>query len=183
MERVFGEKKYNYFEMTTSYRSTIEIIELANKVISKCQAFTPLLAQPVLRHGEAPELIVCKEEKEREEKIYETVSKAQQEGMVSICVITKDAGEGKKIYEYLKKKKIDLQWITKEEENYEGKIAVMPSYLAKGLEFDSVIIYDVSKARFPGNDLDIKLLYVMITRALHHITMLSLGEVSPLLIE
>lgn len=181
MKRVFGEKKYNYFEMTTSYRSTIEIIELANQVIKKCQGFEPLLAQPVLRHGETPQLLVCKEEKEREEKIYEKICEQQEKGMVSICVITKDAEEGKAIYEYLKKKGLPLQWITKEEESYEGKIAVMPSYLAKGLEFDSVMIYDVSKARFPGNNLDVKLLYVMITRALHHITMFSLGEATPLL--
>lgn len=181
MGRVFGDKKYNYFEMTTSYRSTIEIIDLANKVISQCKDFKPLLAQPVLRHGDEPSLVVCKDDAERAELIYQSICKMQEEGMVSICVITKDANEGKVVYETLKKRGIDLQWITKEEENYEGKIAVMPSYLAKGLEFDSVIIYDVSRERFPGNNLDIKLLYVMITRALHQIMMISLGEVTPLL--
>ena len=81
----------------------------------------------------------------------------------------------------LKKKGLKLQWISQEEEAYEGGLVVMPSYLAKGLEFDSVILYDVSKNRFKGNPLDIKLLYVMITRALHRVSMYSVGEATELL--
>ena len=181
MQRVFGDKKYNYFEMTTSYRSTIEIIALANKVISQCQDFEPLLAQPVLRHGDEPELIKCKDEAEKMEKIYARIKQDQEAGLVSICIITKDAEEGKKVYELLKKKGLKLQWISQEEEAYEGGLVVMPSYLAKGLEFDSVILYDVSKNRFKGNPLDIKLLYVMITRALHRVSMYSVGEATELL--
>lgn len=181
MKRVFEDKKYNYFEMTTSYRSTIEIIELANRVISKCQDFTPLLAQPVLRHGTKPEVIACKDEKERLDKIYSSIQCDQKEGMVSICVITKDAGEGKKVYETLRKKGLNLQWISQEEEAYEGGLVVMPSYLAKGLEFDSVLLYDVSEVRFQNTPLDVKLLYVMITRALHRIKMYHIGKATKLI--
>ncbi len=59
----------------------------------------------------------------------------------------------------------------------------MPSYLTKGLEFDAVLIYDVSAQRFSNNALDIKLLYVMITRALHELSMYTIGpsEVTSLL--
>lgn len=176
MERVFSEKKYNYFEMTTSYRSTIEIIDLANKVIQKCTSYTPLLAKPVFRHGERPECIICENEEAHIDKIAEDIRRFQSMGMVSICVITKDMAEGKNAYTALKKAGLMLQFIEKEEEQYLGQVVVMPSYLAKGLEFDAVLLYDVSASRFKENDLDIKLLYVMITRALHYLNLYALGE-------
>ena len=181
MERVFSEKKYNYFELTTSYRSTIEIIDLANKVIQKCTSYSPLLAKPVFRHGEKPECIICENEEAHIDKIAEDIRHFQSLGMVSICVITKDMAESKKAYTALKKVGLMLQFIEKEEEQYLGQVVVMPSYLAKGLEFDAVLLYDVSARRFKENDLDIKLLYVMITRALHYLNVYALGEPAEIL--
>ena len=50
--------------------------------------------------------------------------------------------------------------------NYNSNINILPSYLSKGLEFDSVII--VGKEKFQQDSiLDMKLLYVSMTRALH----------------
>ena len=50
--------------------------------------------------------------------------------------------------------------------NYNNNINILPSYLSKGLEFDAVII--VGKEKFnKNNKLDMKLLYVSMTRALH----------------
>jgi len=43
----------------------------------------------------------------------------------------------------------------------------MPSYLSKGLEFDGVILWDVSEENYNINPIDIKLLYIGITRGLH----------------
>ena len=56
-------------------------------------------------------------------------------------------------------------------------ILVLPVYLAKGLEFDSVIAYDVSQANLEGTD-EIGMLYTMATRAMHDLTMISNGQVS-----
>lgn len=181
MERVFSDKKYNYFEMTTSYRSTIEIIELANDVIQKCASYTPLLAKPVFRHGEKPKIIMSDNEASHISKIVEDIRHFQSLGMVSICIITKDMTEGIKAYKALKKAGVAVQFIEKEEERYLGQVVVMPSYLAKGLEFDAVLLFDVSTHRFKENDLDIKLLYVMITRALHYLNIHVLGTPMALL--
>lgn len=181
MERVFSKKKYNYFEMTTSYRSTIEIIELANHVIQKCNSYTPLLATPVFRHGEKPKLVISENETEHISKIAKDISYFQSLGMVSICIITKDMAEAEKAYKALEKIGIIVQFIEKEEDRYLGQVVVMPSYLAKGLEFDAVLLYDVSEYRFKENELDIKLLYVMITRALHYLNIYVLGTPGKLL--
>ena len=50
--------------------------------------------------------------------------------------------------------------------SYNSNISVLPSYLSKGLEFDAVII--VGENEFNKDSiLDLKLLYVSKTRALH----------------
>ena len=55
----------------------------------------------------------------------------------------------------------------------------MPIYLAKGLEFDAVIAYDISKENYPLSDLGI--LYTICSRAMHELTLITIGEPSPLL--
>lgn len=174
MDRVFEGKSYHYFEMTTSYRSTIEIIELANKILGANKDHPALLAQPVFRHGHSPELIHCISEMDRVNQIYNKIKVYEDQGLVSICVITKDLAEGEDLYRALRKKGLEIEWLQDEEEQYNGQVAVMPSYLTKGLEFDAVLLYDVSASKFKAKDLDIKLLYVMITRALHELSMYTI---------
>ena len=175
MDRVFEGKSYHYFEMTTSYRSTIEIIELANKVLGANKDHPVLLAHPVFRHGHSPELIHCISEMDRVNQIYNKIKVYEEQGLASICVITKDLAEGEDLYRALRKKGLEIEWLQDEEEQYNGQVAVMPSYLTKGLEFDAVLLYDVSASKFKAKDLDIKLLYVMITRALHELSMYTIG--------
>ena len=62
---------------------------------------------------------------------------------------------------------------------YEGGICTMPCYLAKGLEFDGVIITDASENKYNSNkSIDMKLLYVAMTRALHDLTILHDGKLT-----
>ncbi|MBQ3106615.1 MAG: AAA family ATPase, partial [Eggerthellaceae bacterium] len=60
---------------------------------------------------------------------------------------------------------------------------IVPLKLAKGLEFDRVIIPDASDRAFPANDLARRRLYTTISRATHEIVILAKGELSPLLQE
>ncbi len=175
MTRIFEGKNYQYFEMTTSYRSTIEIIELASRVLQVNKDHPVSLAQPVFRHGNKPELIRCINEMDRVNQIYNKIKDYQQQGLVSICVITKELAEGENLYHALTKRGLEIEWLQDEEEQYSGQVVVMPSYLTKGLEFDAVLLYDVSASKFSTKDLDIKLLYVMITRALHQLSMYTIG--------
>lgn len=183
MKRVFDDKRYNYYEMTTSYRSTIEIIELANEVIRACDEFTPLQAVPVLRHGPKPKLIECLNEEVKIFKILEDIEALKREGMVSICLLTKTKEQSERIYEHLQEKVEDLQLISDEYDKYNGKIVVMPSYLSKGLEFDAVLLYEIGVTQIDLSSLNIKLLYVMITRALHRLYLYYTDDVIPLISE
>jgi DNA helicase-2/ATP-dependent DNA helicase PcrA len=53
--------------------------------------------------------------------------------------------------------------------------------LAKGLEFDCVIISNANKEKYWNNSLDIKLLYVTITRAMSKLDVLYSGELTELI--
>ena len=57
----------------------------------------------------------------------------------------------------------------------------MPVYLSKGLEFDAVILTEADGDRYPDRELDAKLLYVALTRAMHELYVIHSGSVTPLL--
>ena len=73
----------------------------------------------------------------------------------------------------LKKEKIESEIIYKDQEKYNGGVCILTSYLSKGLEFDVVIIADADDSIYLSNNiLDMKLLYVAMTRALHKLELI-----------
>ena len=133
--------------LNKSYRTTIEIMNEANKLNQKLNLN---LATPVIRHGDKVEYT----NKSIEELIEELKEKYN-----TIAIITNTLEEAKELHKKLK----DYDLITPTDISYESKITILPSYLSKGLEFDAVIILNT----FKENILDLKLLYVSMTRALH----------------
>jgi DNA helicase-2/ATP-dependent DNA helicase PcrA len=67
-----------------------------------------------------------------------------------------------------KNKRIHVDIIGENDNAYRAGVMLIPSYISKGLEFDVVIIAN-HRERYLKNDLDIKLLYVAITRTLHRL--------------
>ncbi len=63
-------------------------------------------------------------------------------------------------------------------ERIQGNL-LMPSYLAKGLEFDAVILCDADAGNYTTKE-DGQILYVACTRALHRLVVLCEGELTPL---
>jgi len=62
---------------------------------------------------------------------------------------------------------IDINLISSNNLNYDSNINILLGYLSKGLEFDSVIIINPNNNYFTDDILDLKLLYISMTRALH----------------
>jgi DNA helicase-2/ATP-dependent DNA helicase PcrA len=157
----------NYIPLSQSYRSTIEIINVANTVLQKqLNCITP--ARPVLRHGKEPELIKYSEEKEFAEKLDEIVNSIKESGKKSIAVIGKTFKECKYIKAQLKKySKNDWELIKSTDKNFQLEKIIIPSYMTKGLEFDCSIVYNCDEDSYGDNELDKKILYVVLTRALH----------------
>ena len=58
---------------------------------------------------------------------------------------------------------------------------ILPASIAKGMEFDCVGICDASAENFPEDEFLCRVLYVMMTRPLHRLSIWHRGELTPLL--
>ena len=146
-------KNFEILKLNKSYRTTIEIMDEANKINELLNLDKAI---PVIRHGE--------EVRYTNEKVIDLISKLKKD-YKTVAIIAKTQEEANSLYEKLKDK-IEVNLINSNNLNYNNNINILPSYLSKGLEFDAVII--VGKEKFnKNNKLDMKLLYVSMTRALH----------------
>lgn len=150
------DKIYHNFEilkLNKSYRTTIEIMNEANKINELLHLDKAI---PVIRHGEDVEYFT---------DAVENIINKIKDKYNTIAIITKTQESANEVYQELKNS-IDLNLITSSNLNYDKRINVLPSYLSKGLEFDAVIL--LGEDDFDRNNiLDMKLLYVSKTRALH----------------
>lgn len=165
-DRIFNGKA-NILDLSKSYRTTMEIMEKGNDVIDKIRdRIHTRLAEPVIRRGE-PVTITKQEEKQLATTIANRINELVQNKRTNIAVITKTLQEAKDLYKKIIKQGIDATLISDKSKEYNGGVSIIPSYLVKGLEFDSVILSDAGKEKYDNNELDAKLLYVAITRAMH----------------
>lgn len=168
----------NYFTLQKSYRTTIEIMEVANKVLSKMDENLPLV-EPVVRHGNPPTFV--QNDEFNPSKIHEIYEAIRKNGHRSIALICKTSDEAAYFAETLIEENLDVELLTETSELGQSKLLVLPSHLAKGLEFDAVIVAAFS---FPYNDtpIDRKLLYVALTRAMHELYLVGPSEETFLLV-
>ncbi len=151
LKNVFNN--YEILKLNKSYRTTIEIMNEANKIN---ELLNLDLAIPVIRHGSKVEYT--------KESILNVLKSLSSE-YKSIAIITNTKKESEDIYNEIKNK-INVNLIDSFNMNFDNCINILPSYLSKGLEFDSVIITNINSYD-KNNILDMKLLYVSMTRALH----------------
>ncbi|MCL6452917.1 MAG: AAA family ATPase [Alicyclobacillus sp.] len=168
-----------FFRLDVSYRSTMEIIEFANEVIRPFEQFTQ--AVPVFRSGEPVAVVSCAAA-DRTTRMVEMVRDLV-DGADTVAVLTRTQAEAGPVHAALVAAGMPAHQITAGQERYEGGISVLPVYLAKGLEFDAVVLVDVDAAHYDRSPLSAKLLYVGCTRALHRLAVLTNDNPSPLLAE
>ncbi|KXL52154.1 helicase IV [Anaerotignum neopropionicum] len=173
LHNIFDANKSQYLKLEQSYRTTIEIMDLANEVIKKISNEELILAKPVVRHGEKPIIQQFDSKIEIIDSVEKKVQGLLGEGYQSVALIGKTPRECKEIFKELeKRKKIKTKLLEGKEDQYDHNIVVVPSYLAKGLEFDAVIIINIDDC-YKEEELDLKLLYVAMTRALHKLYVFS----------
>ena len=96
----------------------------------------------------------------------------------STAIITKTLADAQELMAELGDKSVTL--IQSENQRLAQGAIVVPSYLAKGLEFDAVIIWHADDTRY-GDDSQRRLLYTVASRAMHRLTLLSQGEMTTLI--
>ncbi len=152
-----------------SYRTTIEIMEVANQILAQMNEQLPLV-EPVVRHGNVPSFIQADQFDAL--KIKEIFEAIRQHGHRSIALICKTTAEAISMQHTLKDNKIASQLLTENESINQEMLLVVPSHLAKGLEFDAVIVA-AFETPFYDTIIDRKLLYVALTRAMHELYLIG----------
>ena len=157
--KIFDDVNPDIYNLNKSYRSTYEIMEYANKYLDEDRII------PIVRHGKPVEEIEFHNNEELSESIIESLKEFSNEGLESIAIITRDKEELEKVYNLISNK-VHLVKFDNEDVLYKGGNVIIPSYFAKGLEFDGVIIVDNGSLKDENEDL---IKYIMSTRALHRL--------------
>ena len=184
IEVEFPEDGATYLTLEKTYRTTKEIMDVANSVISKLPEKEKegiVLGEPVINTKDSIRIYNKENDNEIIKTISERINEYIENGYKSVAIIGKDMDECKKIKKELSKLNKNINLIQSKDSEYKAGVSIVPSYLAKGLEFDSVILYNVSDKKYLENSLDIKLLYVAITRAMSKLDIFYIKNKSKLL--
>ncbi|MBC2322518.1 UvrD-helicase domain-containing protein [Listeria booriae] len=159
-------------ELHKSYRSTRQIVDFTRHLLA-----VDLEIEPFERDGEKPSFVLCMDEQERDEKLRHTLAGLVGEEYGTIAVICKTAAESAAMYELLSPA-FDVQLATEHSYSYDSGIIVLPAYLAKGIEFDAVIIPDASAQNYEKT-FEQNLFYTACTRAMHELVLFAVGDKTP----
>lgn len=168
----------NIINFNKSYRTTAEIMNVADDV---AESIGLGRSELVVRHGEEVFVSEIEEERNIPEYIAKKIIEYKEKGYKTIAVISKTELLSNYINDDLATLGINIPNVSETDDlsDERFRICTISNQLAKGLEFDAVIINNANEKVYSvSNPLDMKLLYVAITRALHELDIVYTGEVS-----
>ncbi|MGB4438265.1 MAG: UvrD-helicase domain-containing protein [Sedimentibacter sp.] len=168
---IFNFKKSSKIFLNKSYRSSYEISKFSEKLLED-GTYTEYFK----RYEEEPKTIHCKNLNDLDNKIIQDIEKYKSQGFNSIAVICKNRKEASDLYFRLAGK-IDAKLIDYLKEQSLTGVIIVPVYLAKGLEFDAVMVYGTDNKNY-NTEYDKKLLYIACTRALHRLSLYYVGKIT-----
>jgi len=179
---VFGEGQAEYFELVTSYRNTMNIMNFAGRVSKRHPFPGQKPAKPVMRKGNEP---IVKQVWDSATEISSEIVRLKNEGCKTIAIIEKLPARATKLHKELSliNPELTINLIKENDIDYLGGIMVSPAHLVKGLEFDAVIMADISSSVWKDDALHARLMYVCLTRPLHHLVCFYTGEPTALINE
>ncbi|OXM85920.1 RNA polymerase recycling motor HelD [Paenibacillus rigui] len=178
LTRLYGPDQTELIRLTRSYRSTKEIVEFTRGMVPGGDAIIPFN-----RAGAKPEVMAGAGREWLHEAIASRIEALRSDGCESVAIICKTAGESVEAFAALQNRVAGLRLVTKDTQGFEQGVVVIPAYLAKGVEFDAVLIYDGSKRRY-SRESERKLFYTACTRAMHFLYVYSPDQdLSPFITE
>jgi DNA helicase-2/ATP-dependent DNA helicase PcrA len=176
MRRIFAatHEQVEYLELTTSYRSSPEITELFARLMPEEQRRS---LSSVRAAGVVPRLIEVPERDAYVATIAGLVDEAAAgEGLVAVVVDNPARAS------WLARQLGDRVRLLDARETLPTRgVVLMELRLAKGLEFDQVIIADAQEEVYPDTPLARHRLYTAISRAMHQVCLVAQGPMTPLL--
>lgn len=147
-----------YLELKKTYRSSPEIIEHTNKILGLNYV------SAIRKSNKIP--VLFRDDTDLKERMLKDI-KHLQKSSKSIAIITKTDEESEYIYDLLKPNVENLSLLNSNSVGFNKEMVVIPSYVAKGLEFDSVIIYTDKMNKYTEKEK--YLYYVACTRSQHQL--------------
>ncbi|MHB8127247.1 MAG: HelD family protein [Desulfitobacteriaceae bacterium] len=166
LTEILHKKKTLKLTLNKSYRSSYEITAFTQKLLDNNQgqdfvSFERHEAEPKVKYQATLELIDL--------AIVQDIGYYIEQGYQSIAVLCKSQKEAEEIHVRLKNS-ISIELFNTIEGEVDKGAIVIPVYMAKGLEFDVVIIYNASQNNY-ANSFDRQLLYIACTRAMHQLVL------------
>lgn len=162
-------------KLCKSYRSTYEITHFAQKIRPNADL------EPIARHGEEPQILQYKNEKEELSGIIDLISRYRKSAYKSLGIICKTESQAQVLADQLKGYAADIHFLSNQSAAFVQGIILTSAHMAKGLEFDEVIIPEVDDKNY-HSEIDRNMLYVAVTRAMHRLTLTYSGAKHSLLI-
>jgi DNA helicase II / ATP-dependent DNA helicase PcrA len=171
IDMLLNKRKSIQLYMNKSYRSSYEINAFVQRIYD--------LQQEIVgfdRMGTVPKIIRYDSKKSMDIELVEEIKDLKMKGYDTIAVICKNDKESRELNNLISNA-VDIKLVSLEAKEVEAEVIIIPAYLAKGLEFDAVIVYNVSKGNYI-KEIDRRLLYIACTRALHSLTLLYVKKPS-----
>ena len=171
---LFDPEKTDVVQLTKSYRSTKELTNFTKQILrqgEKIEAFNRKGPKPAVwgreNTGGAVDVLV-------------NVLQDNKAHQLTTAIITKDLASAKFVHQQLIDKGEKATLIATANQRLVKGTLVIPSYLAKGLEFDAVVMWGASKENYQRID-ETQLVYTITSRAMYKLDVIYTGEKSPLL--
>lgn len=155
-------------ELCRSYRSTIEITAFTQKILENKMLI------PIERHGDIPTMTVCQTPMEQLVKIRHLIAQFRQSEYASLGIVCKSQKQAIQLFEQLHGTDDNMVLLDFDSSEFQDGIVITSVYMAKGLEFDQVIVPDASHDLYT-TQLDRSLLYIACTRAMHKLDLTCCG--------
>lgn len=171
---LFDPEKTDVVQLTKSYRSTKELTNFTKQILrqgEKIEAFNRKGPKPVIWGRETDEEAVA---------VLSNVLRDNEKHKMTTAVIAKDLASAKFVHKMLADRGEKATLIATANQRLVDGTLIIPSYLAKGLEFDAVIMWGASKENYHRVD-ETQLVYTITSRAMYKLDIIYTGEKSPLL--
>ncbi len=165
-----------------SYRSARAIIGFGNALLGRIGTDESHHAVAINQQGRDVYTVPLQQPEQLVRQIHAHIAEEQQRGRRSIAIVCKTLAGCRTLHDQLQTAGIPAyQFVESRNTTYQGGVTLIPAYLTKGLEFDSVLVADADASTYPADSIHARLLYVVITRASHSLSICWVGQRSPLI--
>lgn len=173
LNKLFPVDQTKVVQLTKSYRSTKQITEFSRQLLLDGAAI-----QPFDRDGDLPTIYTATSQTLLLKQAVKQLQVNQQADLTT-AIICRTLNQCQQLTQQLQQAGQSVTLIKTENQRLAAGTIIVPAFLAKGLEFDAVIFWNANAQEYAKDD-QRQLVYTICSRAMHRLTIMAKGELSPL---